>query len=110
MMLASFSVVAIFAALLWGVSAQFRHRFAGASRVPMQWGIDGKPTWYARPRLALSFTPLLGTGALIFVASLSAFATPSSGQLGSLAVLVVIGVTFVAVHVIHLRIAARGGR
>lgn len=34
-------------------------------RLPMQWGLDGKPTWYARRNLALVFTPIVGVVCLI---------------------------------------------
>ena len=107
MALASFSIAGLFVALLWGVSARFRPRFAAAARVPMQWGFDGKPTWYASPKLALAFTPLLGTAALILIAVLSSFATPSSGQRSSLAVLTLVGALFVGIHFLHLRFAKR---
>jgi hypothetical protein len=41
-------------------------RFARHARLPMQWWLDGRPTWYAPRRLALILFPTLsGIGLLV---------------------------------------------
>ena len=37
------------------------------ARVPMQWGFDGKPTWYASPAVALAFLPIISALVLMVI-------------------------------------------
>lgn len=39
-------------------------RFARHERLPMQWGLDGRPTWRAPRTIALFFTPVLAAVSL----------------------------------------------
>ncbi|KQO71604.1 hypothetical protein [Methylobacterium sp. Leaf89] len=50
------ATVAVLTCLSWVASV----RFSEASFLPMQWGIDGRPTWYAPKWMALSFGPMIG--------------------------------------------------
>jgi hypothetical protein len=51
-MLAADYVFAAAVAFVIGCSLYFGPRI-GRDRIAMQWGVDGKPTWYARKWLAL---------------------------------------------------------
>jgi hypothetical protein len=42
-------------------------RVRGYPRLPMQWGFDGKPTWFASRRLALAFGPIVFSGVTILI-------------------------------------------
>ena len=59
-------------ALLVGLSAIADRKLRRFNSLPMQWGLDGQPTWRAPRRLALSFTPALGTVLMIAVAAKAA--------------------------------------
>jgi hypothetical protein len=41
------------------VSLLADRRFAGVARLPMQWGLNGRPTWTAPRGFALAFIPAL---------------------------------------------------
>jgi hypothetical protein len=43
-----------------------------AEGIPMQWGVDGKPTWYAPPAIAMAFLPILSGVILAFAYTKSA--------------------------------------
>ncbi|WP_028956173.1 hypothetical protein [Sulfitobacter sp. 20_GPM-1509m] len=74
------------------------NKFPTAARLPMQWGLNGKPTWSAPRTAALTFTPVLAiivTGFLIVVA----------GAATHIAAIVVI--LFFAAHLLHLWLVYR---
>jgi succinate-acetate transporter protein len=73
-------------------------KFPAASRLPMQWGVNGKPTWYASRKLAFAFTPVLATLVVTFVLLM---AEPAS------AAAVLIAVAFFAGHLLHLWLVYR---
>jgi hypothetical protein len=82
----------------------FAPRIKGG-RVAMQWGLDGKPTWYAPKWLAL-----WGMAAFMLVVRLSvwlAAAYDPQNVRGAALGIVIFSVTFAAVHVFTLRAAAR---
>ena len=97
--------IAMVAVLAW-MSIAFSRRVAPGVRLPMQWGFDGRPTWYARRAVALAFTP--GLAAVIAVSiGLSAGWTgaPSAGAL--LGVVGLVGSGFLAAHAAHLYLLSR---
>lgn len=49
------------------VSLYIGYTSDSSAQWPMQWGLDGKPTWYAPRILSLSFIPIL---AIIFIFSM----------------------------------------
>lgn len=78
--------------------------FPKGARVPMQWGITGKPTWYAPVGFAVSATPILA--AIVF--SLSVFLTAASEKAQhdfDRAWPVMAGI-FLFLHVLHLACAS----
>ncbi len=52
-------------------NGRFRHH----AKLPMQWGLNKQPTWYASRRLALAVTPLLG-GIAFIISALAIVGTP----------------------------------
>ena len=90
-MIIAFSV-AVIAAM---VAASFiaNRRLPPAERLPMQWGISGRPTWSAPRLAALGFTPVLTlvTLAVIYLAA--------GGQLPGGTVVII---AFLAAHLLHL--------
>ena len=68
-------------------------KFPAASRLPMQWGLNGKPTWYAPRKLAFAFSPAL---AAVVVACVLFMKEPA------LHLALLIAAVFFAAHLIHL--------
>lgn len=83
-------------------------RFRHESRLPMQWGLDGKVTWTAPRLVALAFIPVIATGMLGVLAVLSQTLAPRAGQealvwptmLGS-------GALFLVIQLVHIGLIAR---
>ena len=76
-------------------------RLAAHDRLPMQWGLNGRPNWYAPRRPALILTPLLSGVGLLFGAVLILFSSgePNVGEpqvLGLLVSLAVVGIVVYA--------------
>ncbi|MFN4295336.1 MAG: hypothetical protein ACK4FB_00715 [Brevundimonas sp.] len=72
-------------------------RLAAHDRLPMQWGLNGRPNWSAPRRPALIVTPLLSGAGLLVGAVLILFASGEpnvreSDILGLLAALAVVGI------------------
>ncbi|NDV01983.1 DUF1648 domain-containing protein [Pseudoroseicyclus tamaricis] len=93
--------VAVCAAVILAmIAASFiaNRRLPPADRLPMQWGVSGRPTWSAPRLAALSFMPALAvvTIAVIYVAS--------GGALPGGAVVIV---AFLAAHLLHLWMIGR---
>jgi hypothetical protein len=65
----------------------------GAPRLPMQWGLNGKPTLFAPRLIALAFTPTLGLAIALFLLTVAASAP---------AVVARIVFLLLAVHLFHL--------
>jgi hypothetical protein len=42
-------------------------RVRSYAQLPMQWGFDGKPTWYASQHLTLAFGSIFHSGFTIFI-------------------------------------------
>lgn len=96
------AIVLLMAAMSWRADRRLRH----VERLPMQWGFNGKPTWYAPRRLALAFSPLLA----IFVLGLFSIGQPL-GAASEGAMLdkprLIMGFTFVLIHWFHLYLAEK---
>ena len=75
-------------------------RLAAHDRLPMQWGLNGQPNWYAPRRPALILTPLLSGIGLLTGAVLILFSSgePNVGQPQVLGLLVSLGVVGIAVY------------
>jgi hypothetical protein len=95
------SVAALGTLVLLSVRAD--HRFRHLERLPMQWSFQGKPTWSAPRKLALTFTP--GLAAIVLTAVVVSVATlePRPGQEGlEIPVVFLVALSFVAAHLFHL--------
>lgn len=86
-------------------SVHFGGRVATA-RVPMQWGIDGKPTWYAPRTIGLwsmlGFTLVIG-GGLIAMMRFAESEKVTSLSYG----LIVLSVTMAATQIWHLNAVSK---
>lgn len=62
---AALTLLLLYAALAAAMSVWANRRFSARARLPMQWWLNGQPTWYAPRRLALVLFPLIGGIGLI---------------------------------------------
>jgi hypothetical protein len=96
-------IIAVALAVLVLLSIIAARAFPKGARVPMQWGITGRPTWYAPVLFAVSATPVLAA----FVFSLTVLLIPISEKAQrdfDRAWPVMVGI-FLFVHVVHLSCA-----
>ena len=103
--------VAAFVAVLSVLSVWAGRRFAAHERLPTQWGLDGRPVWYAPRLVALGFAPALAVITLTAAALLILVpdqADPSGAA--PLALVVVMGVVWIAAHTLHLWLLHRWDR
>ncbi len=77
------------------------------ARLPMQWGLSGKPTWFASRSAALGLTPSLAC--LVFAAMLapSFFSGDAVLEPSLSASLTLAAGVFVLVHIAHIWLAVR---
>jgi hypothetical protein len=87
---------ATFAAML-AISGIAYMIFPAGARVPMQWGLDGKPTWAAPKLIGVLFSPILSLLVL-------SFASANDPQKVT-SVLPMIAGAFLVFHVLHLVLA-----
>ena len=75
-------------------------RLAAHDRLPMQWGLSGRPNWYAPRRPALIVTPLLSGIGLLTGAVLILFSSgePNVGEPQVLGLLAALGVFGIAAY------------
>jgi hypothetical protein len=75
-------------------------RLAAHDSLPMQWGLNGRPNWYAPRRPALLITPLLSGVGLLTGAVLILFSSgePNVGDSQVLALLAALAVVGIAVY------------
>ncbi|MEH3046579.1 hypothetical protein [Sphingomonas adhaesiva] len=103
LLIVSLMLVAISVVLAVRANARFR----GEDRIPMQWGITGKVTWSAPRRVAFAVMPLLVAGMSGFQLIMAITVDPRPGQEGLvLPVLAGIGVTLLAIQLLHARLIA----
>jgi hypothetical protein len=103
----AFALAGSFSVLLWLISGRYRSRFIGRERVVMNWALDGEPNSYASPRLALAFTPAIGTLSLFLVAGMVVLFTPEGEQGVALLIIGFGGIVLAAVHAAHMHFASR---
>jgi uncharacterized membrane protein len=94
--LKSYEIAAATVLLLVILSLIADLRFQSLRKIPMHWGLDGKPTWSAPRVLGLAFMPLLATIVLAAVAVQTAMLPTGT------TVILLISLVFVAVHLLHL--------
>ena len=76
MELTAILLLAVYIGLAGWMFSKANSRFSHHDRLPMQWGLNKQPNWYAPRRFALGMAPLLGGIAFIIAALAMAF--PSS--------------------------------
>ena len=87
------------ATVLVGLAVLGWTRWPGEGALPMQWGLDGKPTWFAPRWLAFSLVPATGLLAL----AVTAYASHQAHDAGRRQLFV--AVVVVAIDVLHLCLA-----
>lgn len=107
MAIIAFTLAALLSGSLWAVSRYYRPSFSGREKIVMQWDFDKKPSSYASPKVALSFTPALGTITLLAIACLVAFSTSEQDQGSALSMIAAVGALFIIIHALHLYYAAK---
>lgn len=108
MALAAFLALVLFTLFaLVAISLRANQTLPPSSKLPMQWGLDGRPYWSAPRRVALSFTPLL----YLLTAVPMALLLPQ--QWGPevpvmLGVFGVVAAGFIGGHIFHIWLIQRG--
>lgn len=69
------ALLALYAGLSAVIARRAEERFSRFDRLPMQWWLDGRPTWYLRRRAALILIPIL-TGAPLLVSAMMMLFAP----------------------------------
>ncbi|MFM9864515.1 MAG: hypothetical protein ACKVRO_13000 [Micropepsaceae bacterium] len=96
-------IVAAALAVLVLLSVVAARTFPKGAKVPMQWGITGKPTWYAPVPFAVSATPVLAAIVFTLSAALTGVTEKAQRDFDNAWPLMV-GI-FLFVHVVHLACA-----
>jgi len=91
---------------LAAMSLALARRVPAETRLPMQWGIKGLPTWSAPRDIALSITPLLAAFTLTPFTLASLWVEPDE-RLTFRIVLALVCLVYVAVHGLHLYLLSR---
>ena len=99
MMLRASLLAAATAACLIGLSFAANVHLGGLDRLPMQWGVDGRPNWFAPRWIALSFGPGIGIVAMATV--LVRYRYDSDGTQAFRALLPVSAIV-ISAHAFHL--------
>lgn len=60
MLITALVLLALYAAVVVVMSARANRRLSRRASLPMQWGLDGTPTWSLPRRAALIVMPILG--------------------------------------------------
>ncbi|MDO8902600.1 MAG: hypothetical protein Q7V15_14735 [Phenylobacterium sp.] len=91
---------------LVAMSLAFARRAPAGMKLPMQWGLNGRPIWHAPREIALSFTPLLAAFTLTPFALASLWVAPDE-RLTFRIVLTLVCLAYIAVHALHLYLLRR---
>ena len=85
-------------------------RFSRHARLPMQWWLDGRPTWYAPRRLALILIPVVsGAGFLLMIVAAIAPAMMAPERMSShpgLPILLILATLGIGLFALYLRMVA----
>ncbi|WP_157577962.1 hypothetical protein [Roseivivax halodurans] len=96
-MILAFCTSVILAIVLSSVIAN--QRLPMATHLPMQWGLNGKPTWFAPRVIGLTFTPVLAISVTGFIFVVEGRAEAHIAAL--------VAVAFLAAHLLHLMLVYR---
>ncbi|MCJ2128866.1 DUF1648 domain-containing protein [Methylobacterium sp. E-045] len=92
-----FAVVTL--AILSCLSALAGFWVGDLDRLPMQWGLDGRPTWYAPKWIALGFIPVIG---VIVMATVAVSHGPGGDGSGVARNMATVGAILVAAEIVYL--------
>lgn len=96
----------LFSLVLCGVALRANACLRHVDRLPMQWSLTGKVTWYAPRQLALAFIPALAACFFVSLTLLSVNVRPRPGQEGMVLPTVIgICVMFLGIQLLHLWLA-----
>lgn len=77
------------------------------ARLPMQWGVGGKPTWFASRSVALGLTPALACLVFAVMLAPSFYSGDAVLEPSLSASLAFVAGVFVVVHIAHIWLAIR---
>ncbi|MCC0806930.1 hypothetical protein FPV16_11930 [Methylobacterium sp. W2] len=86
-------------AILSCLSALAGFRVGDLDRLPMQWDLNGQPTWYAPTWIALGFIPLIG---VIVMAIVAVSHGPGGDGFGVARPMVTVGAILIAAEIVYL--------
>lgn len=89
--------------VLYAMSFLANKQFGTYERLPMQWSWSGKVNWSAPRRLALLFTPILASIALVLTI-ITLKASGTSGPWIGWATVSSLSGGFIGAHALHLRL------
>ncbi|WP_126174541.1 hypothetical protein [Altericroceibacterium xinjiangense] len=97
-----------FSLILAGIALRANARLRHEKRLPMQWWLTGDVTWSAPRLIGLAFIPVLAFLTFAILIILSFNVQPRPGQEGVvLPAFIGLGITFVAIQVLHLWLAQK---
>lgn len=106
--MATIVISTVVIALMCLVATRANDRFRTHARLPMQWGWHGQVNWTAPRKVALAFMPALAVLVLGLHSALSMITVPRPGQAHLvLPILILTGLTLLAIQAFHLWIIAR---
>jgi hypothetical protein len=112
MAIAALTLLALYLGLAVWLALRADRRFRRHARLPMQWWVDGQPTWYLPRRVALVAIPAVsGMGLLLLVVMLVLSPRVRPHMIGSLGLtLVFVTVIGIGVFALYLRMVAMWDR
>lgn len=105
-MLSAPFVTGITVLVLAAMSLAMARRVPAGTKLPMQWGLKGLPTWSAPREIALSITPLLAAFTLTPFTLASLWVEPEE-RLTFRIVLALVCLVYIAAHGLHLYLLSR---
>lgn len=105
-MLSAPFVTGITVLVLAAMSLALARRVPAGTKLPMQWGFNGRPTWSAPRGIALAFTPLMAAFTLTPFSLASLWVDPDE-RLTFRIVLAAVSLGLIAAHALHLYLLAR---
>lgn len=103
-MIAALAIALLGIAMMAVVAVRANRRFARHDRLPMQFWLDGTPTWTLPRRYAVAFMPAVQGVILLALGAAIAFGPPPrAGQEGLvLPVIVLFPIIMLAIQIFHL--------
>lgn len=84
------------------ISAVVLSKLPPGSKIPMQWDLSGRPTWYAPKYVGVWFSPMLA----VLIIGVTNYAA-STVQTVKPGIFVIMSLSFIVFHAIHMWFAAK---